>query len=486
MGAEDRLWNSGRSGCDPRRRSAALEPRLSVRTLWRRSRTEQQYQNNPKVDAATNLLATYSGLNGGNPGNPVSVLFDPATEKNFFIADTNNVYATNTMGASFSTLAPGAALPNGFQYPTSLGYIADDAGGPNNGVKALLVGGIESPQSVLNGSAPGNIIATENPFPTNPANSSSYNWVNLAPGLPNVAIQDLEYYPTIDTLVAASFGRGVWELNDVTSHFASATQLWFGLAGNDLRPSPASLTDGTAADGSAFSRPLYKFGSGRLTLSGNTSYSGGTYIEGGVTSITSDANLGAPRAGITFANCTVSASLCGGGALEFDAPLSSARSIALQTMGVFDAEANATLSGPISGPGALDKIGPATLTLTGVNSYRGGAFIQAGALAVGADAALGDPMGEIGIDAATLRATSSFATARTVAIGADGAQSTQAPTRSPETASGWLRECLPRRGPARSRSRTWPGFRTSWWRRERFRSMDRFPGPRSWSIPAGR
>ncbi len=276
-------------------------------------RTEQQYQNNPKVDAATNLLATYSGLNGGNPGNPVSVLFDPATEKNFFIADTNNVYATNTMGASFSTLAPSAALPNGFQYPTSLGYIADDAGGPNNGVKALLVGGIESPQSVLNGSAPGNIIATGNPFPTNPASSSSYNWINLAPGLPNVAIQDLEYYPTIDTLVAASFGRGVWELNDVTSHFASATQLWFGLAGNDSRPSPALLTDGTAADGSAFSRPLYKFGSGRLTLSGNASYSGGTYIEGGVTAITSDANLGAPRAGITFANCTVSASLCGGG-----------------------------------------------------------------------------------------------------------------------------------------------------------------------------
>jgi autotransporter-associated beta strand protein len=244
-------------------------------------RTEQQYQNQPDVDAATNLLTPYSGLNGGKPGDPVSVLFDPATEKNFFIADANNVYATNTMGASFSTLAPGAALPNGFQYPMSLGYIADGAGGPNNGVKALLVGGLETPQSVLDGSAPGNIIATENPFPANPGSSLSYNWINLAPGLPNVQIRDLEYYPSIDTLVAASYGRGVWELNDVTSHFASATQLWFGLAGNDSRPSPALLTDGTAADGSAFSRPLCKFGPGRLTLSGNASYSGGTTIEGG-------------------------------------------------------------------------------------------------------------------------------------------------------------------------------------------------------------
>jgi autotransporter-associated beta strand protein len=384
-------------------------------------KTEQQYQNNPKVDAATNLLTAYSGLNGGNPGNPVSVLFDPATEKNFFIADTNNVYATNTTGASLSTLAPGAALPDGFRHPTALGYIADDAGGPNNGVKALLIGGIEAAPSVLDDSTPGNIIATENPFPTNPTSSLSYNWINLAPGLPNVAIQGLEYYPTIDTLVVASFGRGVWALNDVTSHFANATQLWFGLAGNDSRPNPALLTNGTAADGSPFSRPLYKFGPGRLTLSGAASYSGGTSIEGGVTAVTSDANLGAPQGGITFANCTVSANLCGGGTLEFDAPLSSARPVVLQTAGVFDAEANATLSGPISGPGALDKIGPATLTLTGSNSYQGGAFIQGGTLAIGADAALGDPMGQIGIDAATFRATASFATARTVAIGADGA-----------------------------------------------------------------
>ena len=36
-------------------------------------------------------------------------------------------------------------------------------------------------------------------------------------------------------------------------------------------------------------------------------------------------------------------------------------------------------------------------------------------------AALGNPMGQIGIDAATLQATASFSTARTVAIGADGA-----------------------------------------------------------------
>ena len=92
----------------------------------------------------------------------------------------------------------------------------------------------------------------------------------------------------------------------------------------------------------------------------------------------------------------------------------------LNATGTLDAEADTTWSGVISGPGALDKIGPSTLTLTGSNSYLGGTFVLGGALAVGSDGALGDPSGQIGIDAATLKATASFATARTVAFGADG------------------------------------------------------------------
>ncbi|MBV9457017.1 MAG: autotransporter-associated beta strand repeat-containing protein, partial [Bradyrhizobium sp.] len=78
------------------------------------------------------------------------------------------------------------------------------------------------------------------------------------------------------------------------------------------------------------------------------------------------------------------------------------------------------LSGVISGAGALNKIGPSTLTLPGNNLYLGGTFIYGGTLAVGFDGALGDPSGQVGIDAGTLRAMASFATARTVAFGADG------------------------------------------------------------------
>ena len=376
--------------------------------------------NNPVGSA--NLLSAYANLRGGSPGDPISVLFDPATAQKYFVADTYNVYGTSNGTAAASSVAFSTlALPVGFQNPTGLGYLASETGGAINGVKALLIGGIQNAAIVGNGNAPGNIIATENPFPINPASSASFNWINLAAGLPNLQIQDLHYYPTIDALVAATYGRGVWVLYDVTSNFPDATQLWFGMAGNNSKPNPSLLTDGVAANGSTFSRPLDKFGPGTLTLSGNPTFSGGAFIEGGMVAITSDANLGAPRGGITFANCTVGANLCGGGALQFDEPVFSARPVSLQTTGTFDTEADATLSGVISGVGALAKIGPGTLTLTGNNSYVGGTFVQAGTLAIGRDATLGDPSGQIGLNAATLQATSSFVTARTVAIGAGGA-----------------------------------------------------------------
>ena len=134
-------------------------------------------------------------MNGGNPGDPLSVLFDPSTEHKFFIADANNVYATSNTGQTLSTLA----LPAHFQNPTGLAYIADDTGNANNGVRALLVGGILDAAG-----SQGAIISTLDPF------ANSVQWKNLGPALPNVGVQDLNYYPGIDTLVAALYGRGAW------------------------------------------------------------------------------------------------------------------------------------------------------------------------------------------------------------------------------------------------------------------------------------
>lgn len=350
-------------------------------------RTQAQANAGTPIDVSHNLLASYSdAVAVNNAANPIGVMFDPLTEHKFFITDIHNVYASNDTGATLRTLT----LPANFTNPAGLAYVADSyTGGAINGVRALLVGG-----TTTDGSQ-GSVISTLAPFATN------VQWTSLGTSLPNAVVYGLNYYSDIDTLVAALYGRGVYILYDVTSHYSNATALWFGKANNDSAPDVSLLTG---------NRPLEKFGTGTLTLSGNATYTGGTIIDAGVVAITADANLGAPQGGITF----------NGGVLQTNAQLSSARDVTLAAAGTFDAEADTTWSGTISGPGVLNKIGPATLALTGNNSYLGGTFIYGGVLAAGFDGALGDLSGQVGINGGTFRATASFSTGRTVVFGTSG------------------------------------------------------------------
>lgn len=160
------------------------------------------------------------------------------------------------VGVTMKTLT----LPNTFATPNGLAYIL------TNGVAALVVGGTNA------STASGNVIATENPF----AGAGS-TWQTLQSGIPNTVVQGLTYSASIDTLVASTLGRGVWLLYDVTSNFADASVLQFGLANNDSNPDASILTDGTVG-----SRPLIKYGTGTLTVTGNATYSGSTTVNGGI------------------------------------------------------------------------------------------------------------------------------------------------------------------------------------------------------------
>jgi fibronectin-binding autotransporter adhesin len=131
---------------------------------------------------------------------------------------------------------------------------------------------------------------------------------------------------------------------------------------------------------------LSKSGTGTLTLSGSNTYAGGTHINGGTLSVSSDANLGAPAGTITS----------DGGTLQNTAAFASARAVTLEAGGgTFQTDAALTLSDAVDGAGALTKTGAEMLALTGENTYAGGTTISDGALQLGDGGASGSVIGDV-------------------------------------------------------------------------------------------
>ena len=131
---------------------------------------------------------------------------------------------------------------------------------------------------------------------------------------------------------------------------------------------------------------LVKTDAGTLVLSGSNSYTGGTAINGGTLRIASDTNLGA-AGGVSF----------NGGALNTTASFTSARTVDLAGAGIIltDAGTTLTLSGIVSGAGALTKDGAGSLVLTNANTYTGGTTISAGTLQIGNGGTTGSITGDV-------------------------------------------------------------------------------------------
>lgn len=116
---------------------------------------------------------------------------------------------------------------------------------------------------------------------------------------------------------------------------------------------------------------LVKYDSGTLILSGSNSYTGGTAINGGTLSVSSDVNLGNAAGGLAL----------DGGTIQNTAAFQTGRTITLGAGGgTFQTNDDLAVSGPISGTGSLTKTGNATLTLTGANSYTGNTLVESGTL----------------------------------------------------------------------------------------------------------
>jgi autotransporter-associated beta strand protein len=138
---------------------------------------------------------------------------------------------------------------------------------------------------------------------------------------------------------------------------------------------------------------LTKQGSGSfdLTGSGSNTYDGGTTLQNGTVLISAQDQIG--TGGVTFS---------GNGTLQFGASITPfSLPIAFNTgaTGTIDIQGNAsTINTAMTGGGAFQKKGAATLTLTGASTFTGGTTINQGTLALSLSGSLASS-GSVQIDA---------------------------------------------------------------------------------------
>ena len=307
--------------------------------------------------SATNAAGSLTQLTNYAGDTPSGIVFDTRIQSRIFVADATNLYYTRNAGgaATFTTLT--SNLPAGFTRPTSVEFIS------NNGVNALLVGGLNTPLSCT--TAPNGCIVSNTQSPITVADSDSSGllsgWRAFGQGLPNALVYQMVYNPTADVLAVAAIGRGAYVLYDVTSYFPQATVLQFGLADNNSMPDASFLTNGTVGI-----RPLIKYGSGTLTIAGDATYTGGTAINGGALVLGNGGASGSVIGNIAF--CA--------NASDPSCDPSTNKALAFNRSDVF------TFGGSITGPGQVLQVGSGTTILSGISTYTGPTMVDAGTLVV--------------------------------------------------------------------------------------------------------
>ena len=161
-----------------------------------------------------------------------------------------------------------------------------------------------------------------------------------------------------------------------------------GTTGGNITLGSGTLTTGALNTDTTYSGTisgtngdLVKVGTGTQALNGASTYTGGTALNQGTVSVGNSAALGTGQ--LTMAVGTTLQAGAAGLNLANNVIVAGAENINTNSN-------NLTLSGLISGVGALNKNGAGTLTLTGINnSYSDGTALNQGTLAIGASGALG-------------------------------------------------------------------------------------------------
>lgn len=175
----------------------------------------------------------------------------------------------------------------------------------------------------------------------------------------------------IAVTLPASAGTFVFNDGDNEASAISMTGVNTFTAGTGVTATVSGIVSGTGS--------FSKGGAGKLIVSGNNPYSGGTDVSEGTLSLMHNNALG--TGAVTF----------NGGSLAFYAPtaMTLANDIVVNSSASLDTAQHTTLSGVLSGAKSLTKVGGGTLTLSGANTFAGGLFVRNGTVRVENDNALG-------------------------------------------------------------------------------------------------
>ena len=310
------------------------------------------------------------------------------------------ITADNNLGAIPGTTTPanlvlnGGALSasNSFELNSKRGIAVGPAAGSGGGILDAALNQTLTYNGVLanNGSGSGGLAKTG-------SGTVTLGGVNTYTGDTSIAAGALQ----IGNALAIPAGSGMGNvLVNATLDLNNTSITVNGLSGSGLvsntKTGAATLSAGTNDQTSAFdgviangngTTALAKVGTGTLTLTGSSSYTGGTTVATGTLSISADGNLGAAPNTISPANVALNAGATLAATSSFT--LNANRGIALGASGagLIEVAASSTLTygGAIansSGNGGFTKTGAGALVLSGTSSYTGTTTVATGILTV--------------------------------------------------------------------------------------------------------
>jgi fibronectin-binding autotransporter adhesin len=290
----------------------------------------------PAVLDLNNTTATIAGLSGGSGDSSVIGLGQGGL----------------TISQAFSSVFAGAISGSGSLTKTGPGQLTLAGTHSYTGGTTIIQGTLRlGDDAAANGVVAGNIT---NNAVLNFANATSQTFANEISGsgsLTKTGPGQLTLAGTSSYSGGTTISQGTLRLGDG----ATANGVFAGSIANNAALIFANPTSQTFAGAIGGSGSLTKTSLGQLTLTGSSSYSGGTTIAEGTLQLGDGENTNGFITGGVVNNSRL----------------------------VFANPASQTFAGAMSGSGSLTKTGPGQLTLTGTSSYSGGTTISQGTLRLG-------------------------------------------------------------------------------------------------------